>query len=257
MKILILYFSGVGSTKRVAELMQNCLLHSKSCTVELLSVENAIGFSLSDYDAFIIGTPVYHAAPSSIIKKYFNVISPLSKPTPAFIYNTRAWYSCNTNRLLAKQLSKKNIITIKDRDYQAPASDGSLMLPFVKSFFDFEKNINEKIYWDCMDFLEMLQTEPLCGYIPHFRFSSVINFPNKLAGQMLTFKIFLHQDKCARCGRCIENCPHHALKKSDLGYPLFLMAKCENCYRCIHHCPAKALSLNKHTTPQKLLSFYN
>ena len=248
MKILILYFSGAGSTKRLAEIMQSCLLHSKACTVALLSVENSIELNLIDYDAFIIGTPVYHGAPSNIIKKYFNLLSPLSKSTPAFIYNTRALCSCNTNRLLAKQLLKKNIITVKDRDYQTPASDGALILPFYKRFFTFEKNIYAKIHRDCEDFLGLLRAEQLHGYIPRFRFSSIINSPNKLMGQMITFKIFLHQDKCVKCGRCIENCPHHALKRSEKGYPVFLIAKCENCYRCIHHCPAKALSLNRRST---------
>ncbi len=256
MKILILYFSGTGSTKWIAELMQSCLLHSEICTADLFSVENSTNLNLIDYDAFIIGTPVYHGAPSNMIKKYFDLLSPLSKRTPAFIFNTRAWCSCNTNRLLAKQLLKKNIITVKDRDYQTPASDGALILPVYKKFFTFEKNIHAKIHRDCMDFLEQLRAEQLYGYIPRFRFSSIINSPNKLMGQMITFKIFLHQDKCVKCGRCIQNCPHHALKRSKSGYPLFLIAKCENCYRCIHHCPAKALSLSKRTTPKKVLSFY-
>lgn len=252
MKILVLYFSGVGSTRKVAELIQDCLLHTKNCIVDLYSIENCVAINFITYDAFIIGTPVYHGAPSNIVNNYFNSLPPLSKKIPAFIFNTRALCSCNTNRLLAKQLLRKNIITIKDRDYRTPASDGALILPFIKRFFCYEKNIYTKIHLDCMDFLERLQTKRLYGYVPRFRFSSVINAPNKFMGQMITFKIFLHQDKC---GRCIKNCPHYAWERTKSGYPLFNSAKCENCYRCIHHCPAKALSLSKYSTPQKLLSF--
>lgn len=255
MKILVLYFSGAGSTKKVAELMQNCLSHTKNFTVDLHSIETLAAINFINHDAFIIGTPVYHGAPSNIVKNYFNSLPPVNKKMPAFIFNTRALYSCNTNRRLAKQLLKKNIITVKDRDYRTPASDGALILPFIKRFFYFEKNIYAKIHLDCMDFLKLLQAERMHGYIPRFRFSSVINAPNKFIGQMITFKIFLHQDKCIKCGKCIKNCPHHAWKRSKAGYPRFSRAECENCYRCIHHCPAKALSLSKHSTPPKLLSF--
>lgn len=162
---------------------------------------------------------------------------------------------CRHYRLLAKQLCKKNIIPVKDREYRTPASDGALLLPFIKRFFCFEKNIYAKIYVDCMEFLELLQTERLRGYVLRFRFSSILNAPNKFMGQMITFKIFLHPDKCVKCGRCVENCPHHALKRSKSGYPAFCSATCENCYRCIQHCPAKALSLSRRATPSKLLSF--
>lgn len=256
MKLLVLYFSGVGATKKIAELMQDYLLHTKNCTVDLYSIENLTAMDFTSYDALIIGTPVYHGAPSKIVKTYFRSLPPLRKKIPAFIFNTRALCSCNTNRLLAKLLLKKNIIPIKDRDYRTPASDGALILPFIKRFFYFEKNIYTKIHLDCMDFLEQVQTKQLYGYIPRFRFSSVINAPNKFIGQMITFKIFLHQDKCLKCGRCIENCPHYAWERSKSGYPSFNSAKCENCYRCIHHCPAKALSLSKHSTPTKLLFCY-
>ena len=109
MKILVLYFSGAGSTRKVAELIQDCLLHTKNCIVDLYSIENCAAINFITYDAFIIGTPVYHGAPSNIVNNYFNSLPPLSKKIPAFIFNTRALCSCNTNRLLAKQLLKKNI----------------------------------------------------------------------------------------------------------------------------------------------------
>lgn len=89
---------------------------------------------LISYDVFIIGAPVYHGVPSDIVNNYFHSLSPLSKKMPAFIFNARALCSCNTNRLLAKQLLK-NIITIKDRDHRTPASDGALILPFIKRLF--------------------------------------------------------------------------------------------------------------------------
>lgn len=74
-KLLILYFSGAGATKRVAELMDACL--SRNCSVDIFSVENAAKLDLNAYDALIVGTPVYHAAPSRVVAEYFRGVSPL------------------------------------------------------------------------------------------------------------------------------------------------------------------------------------
>ena len=142
-----------------------------------------------------------------------------------------------------------------DSEYRSPASDGSLIIPVFKRFFDFEKELQKKIILDCSLFLKLLQQDAPVGYIPRFRFSSILNAPNKLAGQLITFTVHLHSEKCIKCNKCIKNCPHKALKKAPKHYPLFIKKNCENCYRCIHHCPMKALSLSKHHTPEKLLSF--
>ena len=252
-KILILYFSGAGATKRIAELMLASL--RQEYKADLFSLENSTAFQIKDYDALIIGTPVHHAAPARFVTEFFDSIHPLSKAIPAFIYNTRGLYPCNTNRILAKQLKKKNIITILDKGYRSPASDVSLLIPSIKKLFEFDRNLQAKIALDCAKFVGLLQAKTPRGYIPRFRFSSILNAPNKLAGQLTTFTIYLHHDRCVKCGKCIENCPHSALEKDKSGYPVFLKKNCENCYRCIHHCPRMALSLRKRRKIDKVITY--
>lgn len=253
--ILILYFSGVGVTKKIAELMKRHL--SKNHTIELHSIEEHFdcNINLNCYDALIIGTPVYHAAPAKTLIDYFNIIDPLTKTTPAFIYNTRALYSCNTNRILAKQIKRKNIITVMDRKYRGPATDGTLLLPFVRRFWKYEKTLEDKIMYDCNLFLQQLNNRKVEENFPPFAFSGILNAPNKLAGTFITFRIYLHKDKCMKCGKCIQNCPYNAFSISSNNYPEFLRENCKNCFRCIHHCPSKALSLSKKNTYKKLLKF--
>ena len=250
-KILILYFSGVGATKKVAELMHHRL--SQSCEVAIFSLESKDIPAISGYDALIIGTPTHHAAPPKIVMNYFATLPPLLKEMPAFIYNTRGLCSLNTNRLLAKQLQQKNIITFMDRVYRSPASDGSIVAPYIKRFFEFEPDLEIKINRDCNNFLDLLNRGELQGYIPNFQWGSIINAPNKFAGQSITLKIRLHKDKCTKCGLCIKQCPHKAFSKDGDGYPLFAAKNCENCYRCVHHCPNLALSLNKKKPLKKTL----
>lgn len=255
MKILILYFSGVGATKKISEMIK---LHiEKSYDVEMYSFENADTIDIEQYDVLVIGTPVYHAAPARMVTNYFNKIRKLKRKMPTYIYNTRTLYSCNTNRKLAKQLKEKNIFIIMDREYKSPASDGTLMFPFIKSFFNFSENIEEKVKLDCEKFISLLKIEEKQEYIPYFRFSSILNALNMLFGQLITVKIYLHNVKCIKCGKCIRECPYNALYKNDLLYPEFIKKNCENCYRCIHHCPVKALSISKKSTPKKLITYDN
>jgi len=108
-KILILYFSGVGATKKVAEQIYACL--SRDCEVDMFSVENSEAIDINRYDALVMGTPTYHAAPAKIIMGYVYSMPVLSKQVPAFVYNTRSLCSLNTNRLpLCTPLPRNGII---------------------------------------------------------------------------------------------------------------------------------------------------
>ena len=249
-RILILYFSGVGVTKKVAQFIHAQL--STTCDVDIISIESEDIPDINNYDSMIIGTPVHHAAPARLVTSYLNAMPRLINETPAFIFNTRGLCSLNTNRILAKQLQKKNIVTIMDRAYRGPASDGSIVAPFIKRFFEYEKNLEKKIASDCADFLELL-VDDTQGYIPRFQLGSIINAPNKVAGQLITLKIQLYKDRCDRCKKCISLCPYKAISKDIEGYPLFISKDCENCYRCIHHCPNLALSLSKKNPPKKVI----
>jgi len=252
-KILILYFSGVGATKKIAELIH--LKLSQNCTVDIFSIEDKNIPTIDTYDALIVGTPVHHAAPAKALLHYFEMLPKLATKLPAFLYCTRAMTSLHTNRILSQKLKSKNITTILDKEYRSPASDGSIIAPFIKRFFEFEKNLDTKINTDCLNFLELLNTNKMQDYTPRLRFGSILNAPNKLAGQRTTLKIYLHKDKCIKCDCCMKQCPHFSFSIDNLGYPLHHSKNCVNCYRCIHHCPKTALSLSKRRTPRKLLHY--
>lgn len=251
-KILILYFSGAGATQSLAKYMQNCINNMTVCSADMHSMEKDLEKDINNYDALIIGTPCYHCAPCLSLLNFFKNLTKFVNPKPAMVFNSYSLWSLNTNRITAKIIKEKNIVTVYDTAYRSPASDGSLIAPFIKRFFEFEKNIYGKIKADCDKFLVAVNGQ-YKGYIPHFKLSSVINAPNKLMGRLTTFNIYTHEDKCVKCGKCISRCPHNALYSNNKNYPAFIRAKCENCYRCIHNCPKNALSLSRHKAPVKTL----
>lgn len=255
-RILLLYFSGAGSTKTVAKKIYTAI--GGRLPVDIYAVDQLPALlDMNDYHGFIIGYPVHHAHPPKRLLRFFDAVPALRKPRPAFLFNTRGWYSANSHRILAKRLASKNIRVVMDTEYRAPASDGSLLAPFVPAFWRFEAGLERKIADDCDRFVAEMNRTKHCVYLPGFRLYSIINAPNKLAGQLITFPIHLHRDKCTKCGKCVRICPAGAMSPGTEGYPVFHKARCENCYRCIHHCPSHALSLYKLWTPRRTLADYN
>lgn len=53
---------------------------------------------------------------------------------------------------------------------------------------------------------------------------------------------FSVSDECIRCGRCVENCPTHNIKLQD-GKITF-GKQCMTCLRCVSVCPAQAIDVN-------------
>jgi len=256
MKILILYFSAVGATKKIAEMIASNL---SSHEVEIYSVEEKILKDFSAYDALIVGTPTHHTEPAKFLMNYIDDIPIQQLKIPTFVFNTKGLAACQTNRILAKKLLSKNLVTIYEADYVAPASDGSLLLPKMKRFFKFEKDVDAKVKGDCARFLELIsfQEDKVVAKIPAFRFSTIINAPNKFGSRFVKMKIHLHQDACSKCNLCVKSCAYSAIAVSEDGYPVVSKAKCTNCYRCIHNCPVGALSLFKKKKHVRLLEYHD
>lgn len=242
----------MGSTKIVAEKFHKLL--EKQFESSLFSIEDLPeDLDLNAYDGFLFGYPVYHARPPQFFIKFIESMEPLHADKPAFIFNTRGLYSANSQRILANYLRKKNIKIILDQEYRSPASDISLLMPYVTFVWHFEAGLESKIQKHCTLFAERIEKGVSESYIPRFRFHGILNAPNQLAGRLITFPIHLHRQACFQCGKCIANCPVQAQIWGEGGYPAFQKQKCENCYRCIHHCPAHALSLSRRKLPKRVL----
>lgn len=236
---LIIYFSGVGNTKSVAEQFEK---YAEKFNSEIYSIESLPSdFSINNYSAVIIGTPTYHSEPSELMLKYLKSLN-LMKKIPAFIFTTCGLYSENCLRILAKECIKCGIIPIHSASYRCSATDGILIAPFMDCWFKNEKNLDIKIKKDFNVFIKKLKAHSKAD-IPGIKWYTLLNYPNKQLGKFTTFSIYLHKDKCIKCSKCQNNCPKHAIKLND-GYPEICKSECMNCYRCIHHCPALALSLS-------------
>ncbi len=247
MKILIVYFSGVGNTKSVSELMNS---YYDEISTEIYSIEKLPNsLSVGDYSAIIIGTPTYHSEPALPIMKFLKNLN-LSKEIPAFIFTTCGLYSENCLRILAKECLNQKIIPIHYASYRCSATDGMLLTPFMDCWFKDEKNLQMKIKNDLNIFLNKLKSNSKSD-IPKSKWYAPLNYPNKLLGKFTTFPIYFHKSRCLKCDKCVRECPKNAISKVD-DYLIINKSDCMNCYRCIHHCPNSALSLFKNKVVKRV-----
>lgn len=250
-KILILYYSGVGNTKKVAEWMLSYL--TPLCEVVIYSVEKLpCFFDLNNYSAVIIGFPTIHSEPAKPIMMFLNNLPSAKTSMATFIFTTCGLYSTNALRIFAKECVKKNLIPVLNRSYRCAAVDGILLAPFMECWYEDEKNLYKRIKNDSQWF-KTHYAENSHAIIPKLKWYSSLNYINKLVGNKYHFKIYLHKERCIRCGKCYINCPVQAVHMDNNNYPIIVRTKCINCYRCIHHCPKLALSLSMKQPIQKTL----
>lgn len=246
--LLIIYFSGAGNTKAVSEYIKRCA--DEKYAAEIYPVEKLPDdFSFERYSAVIIGTPTYHSEPAKPLMDFVGRISP-NRNIPAFIFATCGLYPENCLRILGKKCLEHSVVPIYYASYRCSASDGILLAPFMKCWFKNEKGLSEKIKKDVSIFFGRLKSQAKAD-MPRYRWYAPLNYPNKMLGKAVTFPIYLHKDRCVKCGKCEKNCPQSAVSNKD-GYPVINRADCINCYRCIHHCPGMALSLYKNRAVEKV-----
>lgn len=253
MKILILYYSGVGNTKMVAAKIFALLQDQHEVTIA--SIEKlSVSIAISQFDALVIGFFTIHASPAQPVLTFINQLEPLQHVIPTYVFTTCGLYSANALRIFVKKCRSINIIPMMSRSYRCAATDGSLIAPFMNFWFRHEIGLDEKVLYDVYEFIRLL-VKPIVLHVPRFKLYSILNYPNKIMGQRFSPRIYTHKENCSMCGKCILNCPVQSITKDDKGYPMIKASTCIHCYRCIHHCSCRVLSLSKKHPPAKTLYY--
>ena len=106
-KILILYHSGAGNTKLIAEKIYDSLRDIYEVEISHINSTYTTG-RLQAFDLVIFGFPTHHAAPSLSMIEFVDNLNPFTTPANAFIYTTYGLYTGNSLRIFARMLREKN-----------------------------------------------------------------------------------------------------------------------------------------------------
>ncbi|SET59447.1 hypothetical protein SAMN05660297_02869 [Natronincola peptidivorans] len=254
-RILILYHSGAGSTKTIAELYYEQL--------DMYSIDiNPIGLEydykkLHDYSFIIFAFPTYHCSPSPSMMQFIKNMPTFDKPKKAFVFTTYGLLSGNALREFIKECLPKNIIVNGYSVYRAPAADGALLLPPIPFMFDFEKNIALKIKSDIKRIQQMIHSETCKVQCPSYKLYEILNYPNKVGGKAYRHKLKVLENHCVNCKKCADDCIRKCWNTAG-KYPQYKGEECEFCFKCVHHCPNEAIIISAKTRKRTKLneSFY-
>lgn len=257
MKILILYFSGTGNTKFIAEKISENL-SSMGYNHDLKAVENFRPKKLKKYDILIFGFPVYAHDLPLFLKNYVQKLS-LPKSKGVILYATKGKKSGNALRRAAKLLRKSEFIPLYTAEFLMPSNDillaeskdsAKVTKILAANFADSDSfnKVTEKIAEKAVEYAKKdLDTKDI--NFPSWKFTASIVDPTiqiifKLLKKILISK--LKTDKnCNLCGYCEKICPadNIVIKEGEVEF----LDKCYLCLRCINQCPEEAIQISKLT----------
>ncbi len=246
-RVLIIYYSGSGSTKTIAEILGEILSKRLDVTVEHIKKEYDYN-KLLEYDLIVLGYPTYFFRPPIAIIEFVNNIPKTKERHLIFIFATCALTSGNSFKMIKTILEQKNYEVCGFIEIKGPASDLALTsLGFIKRFQRYESKIHNKLR--NMEKAICLTLEgKKCEKLIQKRFSlvplSLVPILSKMLIPLLSRRLYIDPNKCINCNKCVELC-YHGCFQPNTPTPKLSTKDCELCLGCIHNCPTGAIKLSK------------
>ena len=239
-KIGIIYFSGTGNTKFIAQTIKE-ELEKHNINSDLINIEKD-KINLDNYKSIIIGGPVYVERYPEILLKY--VENNLKK------YKGRCM-------LFSTQANRNATVTFQNFINKFPHLNVTycMFIPMPNNFYNFFskkmskeeeikliKNAILKVRKEIKEFLNgKINLYPKKN-INVKMVDSVYNMVYPYYARYLNNRINIDNDKCIHCKICEKNCPVKSIKITDKAK---FDNNCTLCQRCLSKCPKNAFIYKK------------
>lgn len=238
---MILYFSGTGNSKFVAEQMAKQLGDTAVSLNERIKKENYE--PLSDVERFVIVSPIYAFAPPKIVETFLHRV-PLEGTKKVWFVMTGAGKT-SVSKFYWQRFAKQ-----KGLDYKGTAH---IKMPqnYIVYFNPEENTVNEKTVQDSIGEIEALAR--LVGENTDFADDKMgkasYYITDAVRGPYYAMFIksgkFRAQDKCIGCAKCVTVCPLNNISLQS-GKPIW-GKNCTHCMACINLCPMKTIEYGNKT----------
>lgn len=249
MKGILLYFSGTGNTKFIAnkiveEFMKN------GCDIEVHSIEEKLCIKNFSYDYLVLGFPKYFEyIPQNFMEYIDDNLYTSDKEIKTMIFSTGR----DKNKMhfdeLEKVLLEKNFKVIVTKNFKMPNS-----FIISKNY----KNINSEgldiIYKNSLNEIKDTVTNFL---IENYSKEEINNFKATIMKRLYKFKTkdlyknsykFSVGSSCDKCNLCVKVCPTRNIE--HIGDYIKFRDNCIMCCRCISCCPKNAILYKEKKYPQ-------
>lgn len=248
MKALILYFSGTGNTRYIAQKIQ-AELELNEIATEIHSIEEKFVVRPNTYDYLVLGCPKYYEYPALNFIEYVKGYLPVSEKTvPVILFCTqtgpletdfskieKALASKNHKLLISKSIPLANNFLIMKRFKQTDKNE-------AKKRVKVAKKLAKKMVED------LLTNNPSKEEIGKFK-GGMEHFVAVSCDKL--FPVFAMKysvsAQCTKCGKCAKACPQQNI---IMGSEPEFGKHCMFCMRCINECPSHAILYKGRSIPQ-------
>ena len=238
---MILYFTGTGNSKYVADYLSDKLQDEVVSLNDIL--KNNSPLRLESEKPYVWIAPIYAWRFPKAVDELFRKINLKGNSTVYFVA-TMGGDSGNCYKICQKNAGDKGLsyggfadIIMPDNYYAGfSIKNEQDMIDIVKAAHPTLDKIADTIKkGKTID----IRVKSFGGGFK----SGIINYGfNKY---MLEKARYTVSEACTGCGKCVKLCPVNNIKMLN-GKPEF-SDKCMGCYGCIHKCPEKAINLGKRT----------
>lgn len=238
---MILYFTGTGNSKYVADFLGDKLQDEVVSLNDML--KHDLPLVVESEKPYIWVAPIYAWQFPQKVDELFRKIYFKGNRTVYFVA-TMGGDSGNCQKICEKRMRDKGMIYGGFADVIMPDNYyGGFDIKNEQDMIDIVKKAHPTL----MEIAETVKA----GHRLNIRVKSsggafksgIIN--HGFTKYMIANMKYTVNDDCTGCGKCAKLCPVNNIKML-LGRPEF-SDRCMGCYACIHKCPEKAINLGKKT----------
>lgn len=239
MKILLIYYTGTYNTRYLSQQLKG-KLSEKGNDVDTVEINASTPIvNTSDYDLIGFSYPIYGFNSPLPFNKYVKKLK-FGANQKYFIYkNSGETFAMNnaSSRILIRLMKRQKIKFVGEYHFVMPYN---IHFPYEKQFVKQILEYNEKLFTIMLHNLEngiifKIKSNPL------YNLASFFVGIQKIGGNVNSFFYRVDDNKCNRCNKCVNNCPHENiyLKNGRIKFH----HHCDMCMRCSFFCPTDAIKI--------------
>ena len=250
MKIGIFYFTGTGSTLKLAQEIAAGMQESESGSstdplkIELFPWKHLAGKDISAFDLIGIGAPVYSFRAPRVVTRVLNHLTVRNKKF--FLFLTCGGMEGNAFWNLYRPLNKKGWDLLETILVYGPNNLRSWLPKLSEPAPEYQGLSGSGLIQARAKATELIgsfdsrRPMKIHSHLWWAPYTALFTWPWQM--RIMVGKKLIDTDACTKCRLCISTlCTTQSISEGKDGYPVFKEKTCTGCQACVNLCPTLAI----------------